>query len=153
MGTRFGWLAVLASVLLAADTFGQWHCSIRYQYDNAGNRTHRDWYCWSGGPWDFGGGDTTNTDDERMAMEGPLAANTVMAVPSPADDQVSVILKDAVESGMLEIWDARGQVVLTERMAGNQLTLATGALSNGAYFACVIVGNEMLKVSFTVQHR
>lgn len=142
----------LTSDLLAQGT----NCRVRYQYDNAGNRTQRDWYCWTpGGPGDpeppaGEDGMAPPEGDERAMVMGPLGEVFLSAYPSPAQDEVFVRTTAEVSNATVEVLTPEARVVASGTLTGTQLRFDTSVLSAGTYYARLTSGNEVLFTTFTV---
>ena len=152
-GKWIGALALVASLqatTLSAQPPPPWSCKILYTYDAAGNRIHREWYCWTGHtPTSQPGGEEEVTSEPRSTME----ENRLTVLPNPANQLVTVKLKEAVTTGTMEITDAKGQVIQTRPVEGMQMDLDISALSNGAYYVRLVGDHEMLVAVFMVDHQ
>lgn len=135
---------VILCGLLACGTIHLWaqeNCLVRYNYDAAGNRIKRYWYCLG--------------HDEIKSMEHTdgLSQNGLTLFPVPATTtMLTVRLDSAVVNATLEVSDAQGRVLLTERMSGATYELTVTDLSNGIYHLRVIKDREYFLSSFTVEH-
>jgi Secretion system C-terminal sorting domain len=120
-------------------------CRIRYRYDEAGNRTRREWQCW-----------VVNQDpDDRSSQqssEPQISAfddNDLLISPNPASDQVSVRLSKPLPNATVEILDMNGHVLRTTP-SGEATTIPIGDLAEGSYALRVITTGEMLITTFIV---
>lgn len=151
-GKWIGALALVASLHASpinAQPPPPWSCKILYTYDAAGNRIHREWYCWTGHtPTGQQGGEDAVASEPRSAME----ENRLTVLPNPANQLLTVKLKEAVTTGTMEITDAKGQVIQTRPVEGMQMDLDISALSNGAYYVRLVGDQEMLVAVFMVDH-
>ena len=128
--------AFLCTTHAAAQAYPSEGCSIRYLYDDAGNRTTREWYCWG--------------EEERTPEQGRvLEDNSLRAYPNPARDMVTVQLEREVENAQVELMDTQGKVLQNERLSGNTLNMSVSQLSNGLYWIRVLLNGEMLVSEFS----
>jgi Secretion system C-terminal sorting domain len=125
-------------------------CKVRYIYDQAGNRTKREWYCWTGG----GGGDHfgVNGGAGKHAEGGLLEANSLRTAPNPASEVLSLQLATVAEGAVVAVTDLQGRVLMTQPMRSDRMELPIADLSNGTYAVRVTVGSEMLMTTFIVLH-
>lgn len=135
---------ILCGLLLVGTDhlLAQENCTVLYNYDAAGNRIKRYWYCFDHDP----------NDDKAMQEAGGLSQNGLTLFPVPAQAIVSVRLDSAVVNATLEVSDAQGKVLLSERMSGATHDVNVIDLSNGMYHLRVIQGREYFLSSFTVEH-
>jgi hypothetical protein len=121
-------------------------CSIRYQYDDAGNRIQRDWYCW--------GNEVKSSiaDQDAVAEEAKarLAEVHMSAAPNPASDMVTVTFTKEVPNGMLEVLDATGRRIRNQRVAGSMVVLDISDLRQGNYWLSFRLGNERIVTAILV---
>lgn len=82
-----------------------------------------------------------------------MQENRLTVLPNPANQLLTVKLKEAVTTGTMEITDAKGQVIQTKPVEGMQMDLDISALSNGAYYVRLVGDHEMLVAVFIVEHQ
>lgn len=79
-----------------------------------------------------------------------LASADVSVYPNPATDLVTVSLETAV-NGAVKVYNAEGQLVLTQTINGTQATVATSTLPAGTYFVHTIENNGAIRSVNQVQ--
>ncbi|HMN06793.1 MAG TPA: T9SS type A sorting domain-containing protein [Flavobacteriales bacterium] len=139
----------------------QWdvpECSIRYAYDDAGNRVAKYWYCENGMALQ----DTHDAEvlaaelqvepDERKSEGRVLEPMELDLFPNPSSDVVTIALTGLVDHATYDVYDAQGQRVLHGTMQGNRLDIATTGIPSGLYHFCLTRGREMLVRPFVVKH-
>lgn len=131
---------------LAQIEFPEEGCMIRYQYDAAGNRISRDWYCW-GEEVKSRGADSTSIAEASDAILADIHMN---AFPNPAGELVNVTFTKAVPSGMLEVLDAAGRSILSQRVSGSTVVLKLGDLEQGNYWLAFTAGDERIVSALAV---
>lgn len=115
-------------------------CRIRYQYDAAGNRIQRDWYCWGSGMMsEAADQDSVNDETKRRLVEVHMNA-----APNPVSDRVTVTFTEEVPNGMLEVLDATGRSVRRQRAAGKTTELDLSDLGSGSYWLSFSIGEERI---------
>lgn len=120
-------------------------CMIRYQYDDAGNRIQRDWYCWG----DVVKSRAANGDSTAMAQR-LLSEVHMNAFPNPASDALTVTFTDEVPSGTLEVLDAGGRSVRSLRARGTTAVLDVSGIAPGNYWLAFITGQERIVVGLII---
>lgn len=123
-------------------------CFIRYQYDAAGNRTQRDWYCMG----EAQGGSSKSTFGTTEPVKGPLAEVHLNIAPNPASDQLRVMLNMEMGAGSLLIHDGQGREVMRTTMNAATAELDVSTLQPGAYFISYQREGERIVTGFAV-HR
>jgi len=126
----------LCTTRATAQAYPSEGCSIRYLYDDAGNRTTREWYCWG-------------TEDRSPEQDRVLEDNSLRAFPNPSHDMVTVQLEREVENAQVELMDTQGKVLQNERLSGNTLIMNVSGLSHGLYWIRVLLNGEMLVSEFS----
>lgn len=121
-------------------------CMIRYQYDASGNRISRDWFCW-GKEVKSRAVDSTAL---AAATDAVLADIHMNAFPNPASELVTVTFTKAVPSGMLEVLDAAGRSVLSQRVAGSTAVLKLGSLEQGNYWLAFTLEDERIVTGLVI---
>ena len=146
-------LAVLAILpvqgLAQMPTEPQVGCKVRYVHDAAGNRTHREWFCWDGNP-DTALDEVIGDGSGRAPFVGQLEANSLSPMPNPASDLLVLQLELPVENATVEIADMDGRVLSAQLLNGDRVTLNVAALACGSYLVRLVLGQEMLFTTFTV---
>lgn len=141
VSVRFVCLLVLgcwgAMEVIAQQEPLEWGCYVRYDYDDAGNRTDRYWYCWS------------NADPKSASA---LSDNRLRVGPVPASNELVVTLETDLADARLEVLDEKGTVISSERWSGTRATLPVERLAAGSYFVRVLSGRECIIRSFVVTH-
>ena len=122
-------------------------CFIRYQYDNAGNRVQRDWYCVGEVQ---GGGHKSLAADSTLA-KGELAEVHLLLAPNPANDHVRISLTNGSSDGVLVIHDVNGREVLRRAMNAASLTLDISDLATGPYYMSFVRDEERIVSGFAIQ--
>ncbi|MBS1581430.1 MAG: T9SS type A sorting domain-containing protein [Bacteroidetes bacterium] len=143
--------------LLGGPVSAQWTlppvgCSIRYDYDAAGNRISRYWYCWSGPglPQQSVAIDSSLTKsmtEEERVLE-PLA---LQLFPNPATDRITIALTTAIDQATYDLYDGQGRRVRNGAFTGDRLELDLGGIPAGLYNFCLVRGDEMLVRSLVVE--
>ena len=121
-------------------------CRIRYQYDAAGNRIQRDWYCWGSGMMN----QVADQDTVKEETKERLAEVHMNAAPNPASDRLTVTFTEEVPSGLLEVLDATGRSVRAQRVAGYVTELDLGDFGSGSYWLSFTVGEERIVTAIYV---
>jgi hypothetical protein len=139
---------VMAFVLLqvAVTTVeAQSHCKVRYQYNAAGDRVQRDWYCWTPG----------GQDDEEVVETRSLVSNLeevhLEVMPNPTADFLRVQIPEAAQGGVLELVSTLGAVLTTASVVSGTVELDVSRYENGLYLIRLIKGSEMLISPFVIQ--
>lgn len=122
-------------------------CFIRYQYDNAGNRVQRDWYCV--GEAQSGGYKSLVPD--TTAGTGELADVHLLLAPNPANDLIRVTLTNGSSDGALVIHDGNGREVMRRTMNADGLALDVSDLATGPYYMSFIRDQERIVTGFAIQ--
>lgn len=122
-------LFILSSELLAQGG-GQvviTNCYIRYQYDAAGNRVKRDFYCYY---------------DPISSKSLPLdstqtIADDLMVYPNPASTSFTIVLPSGIEQATAVLYNASGQTLHTQAISSSSAVVNTHALPAGVYMLIV----------------
>ncbi|MBK8499456.1 MAG: T9SS type A sorting domain-containing protein [Flavobacteriales bacterium] len=122
-------------------------CMIRYQYDAAGNRIQRDWYCW--------GPEVKSTPEPSTVADGTAAKRLLETIhmnvfPNPASEQSTVTFTAAVPSGTLELVDASGRSVLKTPAIGMTTELPLAHVEPGSYWVVFQSGEERIITGLVV---
>lgn len=151
-------IAILVTGLssLGEQAMAQWAlplsgCSVRYDHDNAGNRTSRYWHCWSEHLAQEPVRADTNLVKSDTPEERPLEAIDLHLFPNPAGDHVTITLSGAVDLATYDVYDAQGRSVLTGRLQGDRTDIDLGGAPAGLYNFCLVRGREMLVRPFVVE--
>ena len=120
---------------------------IRYQYDAAGNRTQRDWYCW--------GEEVESPTEPTTEADGTAAKRLLEAIhmnvfPNPAGEQTTVSFTAAVPSGTLELLDASGRSVLSAPATGTSTELQLAHIESGSYWLVFQAGEERIVTALSI---
>lgn len=130
-------------------------CQIRYDYDAAGNRTSRYWYCW--GVSRIISNDTnvvterTTPQEPEENTDRPLESMSLSLAPNPAHDQTTVMLSAPLDKADYTIIDMQGKILFSGSMAGNSQTVDIHSLAPGQYHFSIVRGMERLVKGFVVE--
>ena len=108
------------------------NCYIRYQYDDAGNRVKRDFYCF----YDPIYAKTMQLDSLKTIDDD------VMVYPNPTTLSFSIALSEGKENGMATLFNSAGQILLTQEIKNSKATINTSALPAGVYMLIVDVDRK-----------
>lgn len=125
---------------------------IRYQYDAAGNRIQRDWYCWGN---EVKSSTESDNETDVVAAERLLEAIHMNVFPNPASERASITFTAAVPSGTLELVDASGRSALTTPAIGTIIELSLTHVEPGSYWLVFQAGEERIISGLVVgdQHK
>jgi hypothetical protein len=134
----------VAFLAFLTDGFGQNHCWTKYNYDAAGNRIKRYWWC----------GDPNTTDGEengetKSAMSPDFG---LRLIPNPAGEQVQLTSTTELSNAELNVLDLQGRMVLTQRFSGSWVELDVSRWSAGRYTLRLRTEQEEYTTSFSVIH-
>lgn len=102
-------------------------CYIRYQYDAAGNRVKRDFYCYY---------------DPISSKSLPLDSTTTISddlgvYPNPATSSFSIALPVGVNRATAMLYNANGQSLLKQELFASLSVVNTNAFPAGVYMLIV----------------
>ena len=117
----------IGSIALHAQTVNITNCYIRYQYDQAGNRVNRDFYCY----YDPTYAKIMPRDSLQTIEDG------LFVYPSPANSSFSIAVPETVEEATAMLYNTAGQVLLTQTCHTPTATIHTTALPAGIYMLVV----------------
>ncbi|MCI1751375.1 MAG: T9SS type A sorting domain-containing protein [Flavobacteriales bacterium] len=130
-------------------------CQIRYDYDAAGNRTSRYWYCW--GVSLMNPNDTTEVSQKSTPQapeeiaDRPLESMSISLAPNPAHDQTTVMLSLPLDKADYFIMDMQGKILFSGSISGNSQIVDIRSLAPGQYHFSIVRGMERLVKGFVVQ--
>jgi hypothetical protein len=84
-----------------------------------------------------------------MDIKKPGEALSVMTIyPNPAEDLITVTIREPFANPYLEIWNLCGQKILEQYLTGQSIQVDISSLSSGIYFIRIryISGQEILKL-------
>lgn len=82
-------------------------------------------------------------------MDAPAAAPTLTLFPSPAQDELNVVLERSfTRSAWIEVLDAQGRTVQRHTLAGRSTTLDIRALAAGQYSVVLHNGTQPMRSAF-----
>lgn len=131
---------------LLTGTYPTHGCMIRYQYDDAGNRIQRDWYCWSPSPKSA----PLDASGATTAAAQKLPEVHLSVYPNPVNDVLNVTFSQPVEMGYLEVHDAKGQRLLSQQGGGSAALINVEDLEGGTYFISFVLGEERVVSGFAI---
>lgn len=132
--------------VVSATTYAQEHCRVRYQYNASGDRTQRDWHCWTPGDEE---NEPENWEYKRI---GVLEATHMQVTPNPANERFMVVVPGKDANGSLQLINALGEVILTQSASGATSSIEVSDLPNGTYFIRYSIGQESIISACVVQH-
>lgn len=118
-------------------------CGILYDYDNAGNRIKKRYYCYNGGT--YGGRPAKN--EVATKEDTSIEFQQVDALyPNPTTGKFSITFSKALESAVILVTDLSGKKMLQYKASGNKVDFDLSSLAAGAYFVRVEEkGNVIVK--------
>jgi hypothetical protein len=132
----------LCTILVAwnTGTFAQDHCWIKYNYDAAGNRIKRYWWC----------GDPNEIDPgEKSALKQDFG---LRLFPNPAAETVRLASTQEFTNAELNVLDMQGRRVHQQRFTGSSLDLDVSMWSAGRYTLFIRTEMEEYTTGFSVMH-
>ena len=125
-------------------------CMIRYQYDAAGNRVQRDWYCW--------GEEVESPTEPNDGADANEAKRVLTEVhmnvyPNPASELATVNFTAEVPGGTLELLDGAGRQVLSTSVTGTTTELRLAQVEPGSYWLVYRLGRERIVTGLSVGGR
>src|SRR5215213_8007136 len=92
-------LLLVAFFAFNLDLLAQDHCWIKYNYDAAGNRIKRYWWC----------GDPNKAEEESGEPKSAMTADFGLRLfPDPAAENVQLISEEEVTNAQLDVADLQG---------------------------------------------
>lgn len=123
-------------------------CRIRYHYDEAGNRTRREWQCWGEGEGrDEQSGKTRQPEIERVSV---FDENELHLSPNPASDMLNFRLSHGIPGARAELLDMAGHVLRTATLTSGSGQFNVSELPDGSYAIRIVVPEEILITTFIV---
>lgn len=98
------------------------------------------------------GGGSADAIADDGEVKSLVESNSLRVLPNPADASVALTVKQVLPGGMIEIVDSQGHLVRAKPLATMTTTFDVVGLSAGVYYARLVLGEEMLIVSFVVRH-
>lgn len=155
-------LVPVVLISLSTPVYAQWSlplsgCSVRYLYDEVGNRTERSWYCWTEEGYPQGNVEILDAELQSQPLaeqvgQRVLEVMDLKLAPNPASDGVTIILSQPVDIANYDVYDAHGRSVFHGKMHGNHLDIPTTSIPSGLYNFCLVRRQEMLVRPFVVEH-
>ena len=121
-------------------------CRMRYRYDQAGNRTRREWQCWVQGEDPDGPG----AQGHHKAHFNRLDDNGFVVLPNPASSMVTIRLEKPMDGSVTQLLDMTGKVLFSERSSTDSHVFDVSSLSEGSYAVRITVQDEMLLTTLIV---
>jgi hypothetical protein len=112
--------------------------TIRYTYDNAGNRTGRDTIHISGG------GMLKSATIQQVVTDNTFTKQTIKIYPNPTQGLVEIEIPEDQENNnkiQLIVSDIRGRVVINKPHDANRITLDLSSQPNGLYILNIKKGS------------
>lgn len=133
---------LLTAILLftGVTVVAQNHCWVKYQYDAAGNRIKRYWWC--GDPNEIG-----HEGEPKAGMAGDFG---LRVYPNPASDAVQLSSTAELANAQLEVLDLQGRRVHSERVSGTLVSIDVSGWSAGRYTLVLRREQEEYTTSFSV---
>lgn len=118
------------------------HCWVKYQYDAAGNRIKRYWWC----------GDPNEIEkEEEVKTKSAMAEDFGLRVyPNPASDALQLSSTAELANAQLEVLDLQGRRVHSERVSGTLVSIDVSGWSAGRYTLVLRREQEEYTTSFSV---
>lgn len=128
--------------LVGLTVVGQNHCWVKYQYDAAGNRIKRYWWC----------GDPNEIEKEEEVKSLPTMSEDfgLRVYPNPASDAVQLSSTADLANAQLEVLDQQGRRVHSERVSGTLVSIDVSGWSAGRYTLVLRREQEEYTTSFSV---
>lgn len=124
-------------------------CHIRFDYDQAGNRTSRYWYCIDGMQEPGGEGLVKTLQDSTQVLS--LDDVNFTLYPNPASDHLIITFSEVVPASSLRVYDPQGKELSTQVAGGSSATVNTADLQSGNYFISFELSGERLVKAFIVE--
>jgi hypothetical protein len=131
-------------LVLGLATVAQNHCWIKYEYDAAGNRIKRYWWC----------GDPTVVDQENNSEpKSPMARDFGLRVfPNPANEHMQLSSAQELTDAVLQIVDLQGHEVYAQRFSGMLVDVDVSKFSAGVYSLRLRTEQEEFSTTFSIMH-
>ena len=126
----------------------EYGCKVKYMYDQAGNRTQRQWYCWSNDRSSQGAGGSADVQEPERWVSG-LVDMELWLFPNPSSDRTTLQLSRTILAGRLDLMEPNGKLITSRQVTGHSFELDLRDLESGTYFARLWVDQEMLISTFT----
>jgi hypothetical protein len=131
-------------VTLSVAGLAQDHCWIKYNYDAAGNRIERYWWC----------GDPNVADSEENGEPKSAMAEDfgLRLFPNPTTDRVQLTSVMELKNAELTVLDLQGRNVHAQRCTGSTVEVDVSRWSAGRYTLRLRTEQEEYTTSFSVIH-
>jgi hypothetical protein len=122
---------ILLSLSAAAQEIPIGSCGYLYQYDAAGNRISREYYCNNGA---------------RAAVQEPQTAfEAVEALyPNPTTGKFWITFRQALDNAVIRILDVNGRTVENFKASGSRLEVSLVNQPAGIYFILINDGGNII---------
>ena len=135
-------ILLCVSLVCCATTFAQDHCWIKYNYDAAGNRTKRYWWC----------GDPNQTDPDSQTKSTMAQDFGFRLFPNPATEKLQFTSAQELANAELNVLDIQGRVVYHQRFTGAFLDIDVSPWSAGRYTMNIRTEMDEYTTGFSVVH-
>ncbi len=146
---------IIILTLISASVYAQTPCFIKYTYDAAGNRIHREFVCEEDhtpdepeNP-DAGGGTTTSGGNETMLAQGQdtiLTSTYTLVYPNPNSGDFWVEFKDnnsdEITNRKIYILDIEGKLIMELSTTDKKQKIELTHVSAGNYFVAINDGQK-----------
>lgn len=136
-------LLLVAFFAFNLDLLAQDHCWVKYNYDAAGNRIKRYWWC----------GDPNQAEEESGEPKLAMTADFGFGLfPNPAADRVRLMSEEEVIDAQLDVMDLQGRTLHSQRFTGTLVDIDVSRWSAGRYTLRLRTELEEYTTSFSVMH-
>lgn len=138
-------MCIIAFQTIKAQSIPPNTCGILYTYDNAGNRTKREYFCNNSGRMANEPPMAVIKDTAATAAQPETSFQVVDALyPNPTTGIFYIRFGKALENAIIHIIDNNGKVIQQTKASGTQVTFDLSSMASGVYFVRINDGGNVI---------